>query len=72
MPAIIVWLLGLFSAPDWIKVIVNVAYELWQIIPWFHKPASFIGLREAIRTSLACGSDEPVKEWLQEWSKFNK
>lgn len=75
-----VWLqvlVGIFSVLEpqfaWIQYVVEAAYELWQILPWFHKAGALIDLRKAVKTARdnsegkPAGDTSQVESWIAKW-----
>lgn len=57
----------LFPQFAWIKLAIELAYEIWQVIPWFHKAGALVELRKTVTRAKKVKSDTPVREWCSRW-----
>lgn len=67
MPAIIAWLLGLLSAPTWLVIVAQAAWEVISLLPWFKRLPATKDLHGAIKEAKVTGNDKPIKEWHFKW-----
>lgn len=74
MPAIPLWLqllLGLFSILEpglgWVVVAIKLAYEIWLVIPWFHKPGALIELQRAVVQAKVNKDPAPIHAFSAKW-----
>lgn len=77
-------LLGVFSllAPQfaWIKVLIELAWELFSELPFFQKPKALRELRQAVkktkvmkeRNYVSDKVNEPILEWHSKWQPKRK
>lgn len=68
MPGIIAWLLGLLSAPTWLVIAAQAAWEIISLLPWFKRPPAIKDLHGAIAEAKVVGNDNPIKDWHQKWN----
>lgn len=75
-PAIPIWLqvlLGLFSivAPEflWVVPAIKLAYQIFLLIPWFHKPAALVELRKAVRAAKMGKDPTELHSFSLRWKK---
>jgi hypothetical protein len=59
--------LGLLPVPAPLKVAIEVAYDIWVVVPWFHKPAAMAQLHKAVCKAKDCGDPAPIHAWTEKW-----
>jgi hypothetical protein len=69
-------LLGVFSLlfPElaWLKIVIEVAYEIWLVIPWFHKAGALVELRSAVKKAKQLKATKPVEDFSARWKAHNQ
>lgn len=69
-------LLGVFSLlfPElaWLKIVIEVAYEIWLVIPWFHKAGALVELRTVVKKARKLGETSPIDSWNARWKAHNE
>jgi hypothetical protein len=62
-------ILGVLPIPAGLKVAIEVAYAIWTVIPWFHKPLATAQLRKAARAAKLSNDPTAINVWCDAWKK---
>jgi hypothetical protein len=60
-------IIDILPVGGWIKLAIEAAWEIFQLLPWFHKAGAVIDLREAVQAAKSVGNCQPVVDWCERW-----
>lgn len=51
----------------WLGQALQIAYEAWVVIPWFHKPSALLELRKVTKESIEVNHTKPIEQYTDRW-----
>jgi hypothetical protein len=60
----------LFPEFAWLDTVLALVYEIWLLIPLFHRAAALMELRKAVQAAKFAKSPAPLEQWMVRWKSI--